>query len=146
VLRFSSSEVLVSRRHEPVRELVSIDTCIWVQFFNRPQSRDKMAVDALLDDDRGASIGPIFSEILLGFRRDEHADWVASVLRGLQFPPVSWNERRAAARLGRQLVAKGRNLPLSDLVIAAAPLERNIAAFTTDSHFELTSGLNRQDP
>lgn len=65
-----------------VRELVLIDTCIWVQFFNRPQSRDKKAVDALLDDDRVALVGPIVTEVLLGFRRDDHADWVASVLRG----------------------------------------------------------------
>ena len=44
--------------------IVLIDTCIWVPFFNRPQSPEKKAVDALLDEDRGALIGPIVAEIL----------------------------------------------------------------------------------
>ncbi len=64
-------------------DLVLIDTCIWVPFFNRPQSAEKKAVDALLDEDRAVLIGPILAEILQGFRRDDRADWVASSLRGL---------------------------------------------------------------
>jgi hypothetical protein len=50
-----------------VAELVLVDTCIWVPFFNRPYSGEKQAVDELLDDDRGALIGPVLTEILLGF-------------------------------------------------------------------------------
>jgi hypothetical protein len=61
-----------------VQDLVLVDTCIWVPFFNRPRSRDKLAVDELLDADRAALVGPIVAEVLLGFRRDEQADWVAS--------------------------------------------------------------------
>lgn len=126
-----------------VQELVLVDTCIWVQFFNRPQSRDKQAVDALLDDDRAVLIGPILCEVLLGFRRNEQADWVASSLRGLHFLQITWQEWRAAARLGRQLAAQGHALPLSDLVIAAVALERSIAVYTTDPHFDLVPNLHR---
>ena len=35
-----------------VADLVLVDTCIWVPFFNRPNSSEKQAVDELLDDDR----------------------------------------------------------------------------------------------
>lgn len=56
-----------------VQDLVLIDTCIWVPFFNRPRSREKQSVDELLDDDRAALVGPILTEVLLGFRRDERA-------------------------------------------------------------------------
>lgn len=128
------------------RELVLVDTCIWVQFVNRPQSRDKKAVDALLDDDRAALIGPIVAEILLGFRRDDQADWVASVLRGPHFLQVTWQEWRAAARLGRQLTAAGHGLPLSDLVIAAVALERNLTVYSTDRHFDTLPDLRRYGP
>lgn len=126
-----------------VQELVLIDTCIWVQFFNRPQSRDKKAVDALLDDDRAALIGPVLTEVLLGFRRNEHADWIASALRGLHFLEVNWSDWGSAARLGRQLIANGHTLPLSDLVIAAVALERDIGVYTTDPHFNLFPSLKR---
>src|SRR5439155_12808363 len=114
------------------RDLVLVDTCVWVPFFNRPASSTKQAVDALLDDDRAALVGPILTEVLLGFHRDDHADWVASVLRGLHFLDVTWGEWRGAARLGRRLAAGGHALPLSDLVIAAVALERELAVFTTD--------------
>jgi predicted nucleic acid-binding protein len=106
---------------------------MWVPFFNRPGSSVKHAVDTLLDDDRAALVGPIVTEVLLGFRRDDHADWVASVLRGLHFFDPSWAEWRGAARLGRQLAADGHVLPLSDLVIAAVALERQIAVYRRSS-------------
>jgi hypothetical protein len=57
-------------------ELVLVDTCIWVPFFNRPQSPEKRVVDQLLDEDRVALVGPILTEVLQGFRRDEQADWL----------------------------------------------------------------------
>jgi predicted nucleic acid-binding protein len=129
-----------------IQEMVLVDTCIWVPFFNRPQSREKHAVDLLLDEDRAALVGPILTEVLLGFRRDEQADWVASVLRGLHFLEVTWKEWRAAARLGRQLIANGHSLPLSDLAIAAVALERGIAVYTSDPHFDLIPNLKRYAP
>lgn len=112
-----------------------------MQFFNRPQSDEKLAIDALLEDDRAAIVGPILSEILLGFRRDDQADWVASVLRGLHYVQPTWDEWRAAARLGRELKAKGHHLPLSDLVVGAVAKERRISVYTTDPHFDLMADV-----
>ena len=127
-------------------ERILIDTCIWVPFFNRPHSQEKQEVDELLDDDRAALIGPILAEVLLGFRRDEHADWVASVLRGLHFVETTWEDWRTAARLGRRLIANGHSLPLSDLVLAAVALERDLAVYSTDPHFNLIPDLKRYSP
>jgi len=52
-------------------DLVLIDTCIWVGYFNRRQSSERRTVDLLLDDDRAAITGMILAEVLQGFRRDE---------------------------------------------------------------------------
>jgi predicted nucleic acid-binding protein len=129
-----------------IQNLVIIDTCIWVPFFNRPRSAEKQAVDVLLDDDRAALIGPILTEILIGFRRDEQADWVASVLHGLQFFEPSWDEWQSAAELGRHLMAAGHKLPQSDLIIAAVAKSRNYAVYTNDPHFDLIANLVRYTP
>jgi predicted nucleic acid-binding protein len=126
-----------------IADLVLVDTSIWIPFFNRPQSREKHSLDELLDDDRAALMGPVLTEILLGFRRDEHADWVASELRGLQFVPVTWNDWRAAAKLGRGLIANGHVLPQTDLVLAAVALAHDYAVFSNDPHFELVPNLKR---
>lgn len=125
------------------RDLVLIDSGIWVQFFNRRHSREKQAVDELLDDDRAALIGPILTEVLLGFRRDEQADWVASLLRGLHFLETTWDDWRSAARMGRKLIATGQTLPLSDLVLAAVALRHDSSLYSTDPHFDLIHELKR---
>jgi len=128
-------------------DLVVIDTCSWVPFFNRPQSAEKLAVDILLEEDRAAILGPILAEILQGFHRhQDRADWVASMLRGLHYLQLEWDDWRAAAQLGRQLAGQGHRLPLSDLAIAAVALRADAAVFTTDPHFDLIPGLKRFIP
>ena len=122
---------------------VLIDTCIWVGFFNRQTSRERVTVDSLLDEDRAAITGIILAEILQGFRRDEQADWVASSLRGLHDLEATWDDWRTAAKLGRQLAAIGHRLPLTDLVISAIALRSDCAIITTDSHFDLIADLKR---
>ncbi len=123
--------------------LVLIDTCIWIPFFNRPHSAEKRIVDALLDEDRVAIIGPILAEVLLGFRRTEHADWVASALRGTHERVLEWDDWRHAAQLGRGLAARGHQLPLTDLVVAAVALRHDVAVYSSDPHFDVVPNLKR---
>ena len=125
---------------------VLVDTCIWVPFFNRPQSAEKKAVDALLDDDRAALIGPIVTEILQGFPREAQADYVASLLRGALYLEITWEDWQEAARLGRRLVASGHRLPLSDLILAAVAIRVDAEVYTSDPHFDLMLRLNRHRP
>ena len=127
----------------PQNDLVFIDTCIWVGFFNRRQSSERNTVDALLDDDRAAITGMILAEVLQGFRRDEQADWAASSLQGLHNIEPVWDDWRAAAKLGRQIAANGHRLPLTDLVIAALALRYDHAVLSTDPHFDLITDLRR---
>ena len=99
-------------------ECVFVDTCIWASFFRNAGSPEKAAVDDLLDNDRVALVGPLVTEVLLGFRRKDQADWVASRLQLAHYVEVAWEDWRAAANLGRDLAAKGNQLPLTDLVVA----------------------------
>jgi predicted nucleic acid-binding protein len=124
-------------------DLVLVDTLIWSAFFSKPASTEKQAVDLLLDEDRVALIGPILSEVLRGFRRTEEADWVASRLRLAHYLEPNWEDWRNAATLGRQLAAKGHDLPLTDLVIAALAIRVQAFVFTTDPHFNLIPELKR---
>ena len=126
--------------------LVFVDTCIWVPFFNRPHSAEKRSVDALLDDDRAALIGPIVTEILQGIPREPQADYVASLLRGMRCPEIIWNDWPEAARLGRRLAAAGHCVPLSDLVLATVARRLDAEVYSTDPHFDLITDLKRFSP
>ena len=130
----------------PTLDLVLIDTCMWVPFFNRPHSPVKRAVDELLDEDRAALIGLVVVEILCGFHRDDQADWVASVLRGLHLVEAAWDDWRLAAKLGRQVASQGHRLPLTDLCLAAVALRRDCAVYSSDPHFDLIPNLKRYNP
>lgn len=126
--------------------LVLIDTCIWIPFFNRPQSEEKRIVDALLDDDRAALIGPIATEILQGIPREPQAAYIASLLRGLRCLEVGWKDWIEAARLGRRCAATGHRLPLSDLILAAVAIRHVAEIYTTDPHFDLLGEIVRFVP
>jgi hypothetical protein len=91
-----------------MEDWVFVDTCIWSSFFEKPSSPEKIAVDTLIDADRVALVGPVLSEVLLGFRRKDQADWVASRLRLAHYMEATWDHWRAAAELGREL-APGEN-------------------------------------
>jgi len=124
-------------------DCVIVDTCIWASFFSKPSSAEKRAVDDLLDTDRVALIGPIVAEVLLGFRRKDQADWVASRLRLAHYVETNWDDWRAAADLGRDLAAKGHRLPLTDLVVAAVAKRLDAFVYSTDPDFDLIDDLKR---
>jgi predicted nucleic acid-binding protein len=124
-------------------DLVLIDTGIWSAFFSKPASPEKRALDALLDEDRVALTGPVLAEVLRGFRRTDQADWVASRLRLAHYLEPAWEDWRNAAALGREIAAKGYDVPLTDLVIAALARRVQAFVFTSDPHFDLIPGLKR---
>jgi predicted nucleic acid-binding protein len=127
-------------------EWVIIDTCIWAAFFGKPAPSEKAAVDALLDDDRVAILGPILAEVLLGFRRKDQSDWVASRLRQAHELAIEWEDWREAANLGRNLIANGDRLPLTDLVVATVAIRHDVFVYSTDPHFDRIPNLKRFSP
>jgi len=126
-----------------MEEWVFVDTCIWASSFGKANSPEKVAVDDLLDADRVALLGPIVAEVLLGFRRKDQADWVASRLQLAHYLEAGWDDCRSAADLGRDLAAKGNKLPLTDLVVAIVAERCHASVYTIDPHFDVIPDLKR---
>jgi predicted nucleic acid-binding protein len=122
---------------------VFVDTCVWASFFTRPSSREKLAVDVLLARDRVALVGPVVAEVLRGFHRREQADWAGSRLRLAHYATADWDDSRHAANLGREQAKFGRDLPITDLVLAVVALRLNAYVYTSDPHFDGIEGLRR---
>ena len=97
-----------------MEDWVFVDTCIWASFFTRPTSREKLAVDVLLAQDRVALVGPVVAEVLRGFRRQEQADWAGSRLRLAHYATADWDDWRHAAHLAREQAGLGRDLPITE--------------------------------
>ena len=126
-----------------MEDWVFVDTCIWSSFFGKPSSPEKGAVDALLDADRVALVGPVVSEVLLGFRRKDQADWVVSRLRLAHYVEANWDDWRPPQTWAHEVAAKGNRLPLTDLVVATV-VKRCLAwVYTSDPHFDCLHDLKR---
>ena len=126
-----------------MEDWVFVDTCIWASFFTRPSSREKLAVDDLLAQDRVALVGPVVAEVLHGFRRQEQADGAGSRLRLAHSVTAEWNDWCQAAPLGREQAGLGRDLPITDLALAAVALRLDAYVYTTDPHFDGIDGIKR---
>jgi predicted nucleic acid-binding protein len=88
-------------------------------------------------------VGPVIVEILQGIAREAQANYVASLLRGVRYLEISWDDWQEAGRLGRRLAAAGHGLPMSDLILAAVARRTSAEVFTTDPNFDLVADLHR---
>ncbi|NLX98303.1 MAG: PIN domain-containing protein [Rhodopirellula sp.] len=129
-----------------MQDWVFVDTCIWASFFTKPHSTEKLAVDSLIDAGHVALLGPLVAEVLLGCRRKNEADWVASRLRAAHYVEIDWNDWRSAADLGRELASLGHRLPLTDLVVAGVAKRLNAHVYSVDPHFDHVPDLKRYWP
>jgi len=68
---------------------------------------------------------------------------VASRLRLAHYIEPTWDDWRNAAALGRELAAKGHDIPLTDLVIATVARRAKAAVFSSDPDFDLIPDLKR---
>lgn len=126
-----------------MEDWVFVDTCIWASFFTRPSSREKLVVDELLAQDRVALRGPVVAEVLRGFRRQEQAEWAGSRLRLAHCVTAEWDDWCHAAQLGREQAKLGRDLPITDSILAAVAIRLKSHVYTTDPHFDGIDGIKR---
>ncbi len=127
-------------------ESILIDTCMWAQHFKRPQGGTHDTIRTLLLQDRVILVGPVVTEVLIGFRRHDQAAWASSVLKAVRLDPLLWKDWKEAAELGRQQIANGNELPLTDLVVVAVAQDRGYAVYSDDPHFDLFPELKRFTP
>ena len=68
---------------------------------------------------------------------------MSSLLQGVRFLKIDWDDWTTAAGLGRRLAADGHRLPLSDLVLAAVSIRLDAEIYSIDPHFTLIAELKR---
>ena len=126
--------------------MVIADTSVWVPFFNRPESDEKRAIDALIDERRLALVGMVLAELLQGCRTSKETDTILSKLTGLRFLEMGFSTWRRTGELSASLRRKGVTIPLSDIVIAALALEHRCQVYALDPHFQQIPGLSLYKP
>jgi predicted nucleic acid-binding protein len=121
-----------------MKNLVLIDTSGWICFFSRRGfAETKMAISALLDEDRVAITGPILIELTQGTRTVAEKENITRYIRGIHWLSVTDDHWQKAAEMAFNLRRKGITSSAIDTLIATLAIEYNCHLLHKDSHFEL---------
>ena len=116
------------------------DTTVWIEFF-RARSKTGDILESLIKEGSVWLCGTVLFEILQGVRTEEEKSNVLEMLSDLPYVEMSQSLWQKASEISASLRKIGLNLPISDILIAAAAIRNNFSVFTLDNHFEQIPGL-----
>ena len=120
---------------------IIVDTCVWIEFFRKPESEITLHLKDLLRESKVIMVGMVLAEILQGVKAPKEASLVKESLEKLPYLKMTRDIWESAGRKSATLRASGLTIPLSDLIIACAALSEVHEIFTIDPHFEKVDGL-----
>ncbi|MBW2616310.1 MAG: PIN domain-containing protein [Deltaproteobacteria bacterium] len=120
---------------------IIVDTCVWIEFFRKPESKLTLHLKSLLRERKVIMVGMVMAEILQGVKAPKEATLVKQNLEKLPYLEITRNIWEAAGEISASLRGTGITIPLSDLIIAGAALSGDHEIFTIDPHFEKVDGL-----
>lgn len=121
--------------------MVIADTSVWISFFNRPASVEKRTLDVLIDSDEVAITGVVLAELLQGCRTPKERDALKETILALPYVETTQPIWIRAGETSSALLRRGITLPIPDLIVAAAALERQFQVYSIDRHFQRIPGL-----
>ena len=127
-------------------DLVVVDSSVWVQFLNVPDSEERHQVTGLINRGIAATTGVIVAEVLHGARSREHFRDLSEMMAGLHYLETTRRVWDSVAELTFVLKSRGATVPMPDLVIATVAMEYRCRLLTRDQSFERIPGLILYSP
>jgi len=126
-------------------ESVLLDTSVWVDALQGRTTKIVNKTQALLNEDRVLTCGPVLFEIKRGIRSAERKKVLPlfEALVRLPFDDTLWD---LAGDLDASLRKKGITVPPMDILIAQISLYHKVSLFTLDEHFHSVPGLKLFKP
>lgn len=121
-------------------ESILLDTSVWVDALQGRTTKIVNKTQALLNEDRVLTCGPVLFEIKRGIRGAERKKVLPlfEALVRLSFDDTLWD---LAGYLDASLRKKGITVPPMDILIAQICLYHKVSLFTLDEHFHSVPGL-----
>jgi len=118
--------------------MVLVETSIWIEFFQHPDSLYTIKLENLIKDhNRAALCGIILQETLQGIKKGSSYEITKERLCKLPFINTERKTYLYASYLYRTLRSKGITVPSVDVTIASLAVLHKIPLFTKDSHFKI---------
>lgn len=117
--------------------MILVDTSVWIDFLQDPDSLYAAKLEGLIQDSNRAVIcGIVLQEILQGIKDNESYSATKERLSRLPFINTDKEISIYASSLYRTLRIRGITIPSGDVNIAAIAILRKIPLFTKDDHFK----------
>ena len=118
--------------------MILVDTSIWIDFFQHPDSSYTVKLENLIKDNNSAVIcGIILQETLQGIKDNKSYELAKDRLLKLPFINTDKEIYLSASYLYRKLRNKGITIPSIDVTIASIAALKKIPLFTKDKHFKI---------
>ncbi|MCH9009513.1 MAG: PIN domain-containing protein [Chloroflexi bacterium] len=126
--------------------MVIADTSAWIAFQTKPDSEFGRQFDALLAGDEIVMVGPVLAELLQGARSESDFSFFAERLGALAFLEADQATWIKAGELNYQLRARGRIIPMADLIVSALAIQHGIPVYTSAKDYQEVPGLQIYEP
>ena len=123
-----------------MKDNILADTSVWIEFF-KARSATGDALEKLIKEHRVWTCGIVLFELIKGVKSEAEKTSILETLLSLEYiemSPLLWKN---AGEVAASLKKAGKNLPMSDIFIAALAIEHNLQIFTLDKHFEQIPGV-----
>ncbi|MCG8338555.1 MAG: PIN domain-containing protein [Proteobacteria bacterium] len=121
---------------------VLVDTSIWIEFFNHPESKNGEKLERLIVDDRVVCSGIILAELLQGAKIEKEYRAIKDNMIVFPFLEANYETWLFTGKTAYDLRRKGITVPISDTLIATLAKENNCLVFSLDNHFKKVPGIN----
>lgn len=108
------------------------DSCVWIEFLS---SKGFGELEDQVLSGEIAICGTVIAEVLSGVRKESEAEILKRRFASLPYLAETRDVFEHAAALYRKLRKSGKNVPLSDCVIASVCLINEVRLLTVDKHF-----------
>lgn len=126
--------------------MVIADTSAWIAFQTKPDSEFGRQFDALLAGDEIVMVGPVLAELLQGARSESDFSFFAERLGALAFLEADQATWIKAGELNYKLRARGRIIPMADLIVTALAIQHGIPVYTSAKDYQEVPGLQIYEP
>lgn len=125
--------------------MILVDTCVWIDFFNHPQSVYAQGLKNLIENDEDICLTDLgLTEILQGIKDDKIFHQVKEYLA--RFPILKASNLESyvqAANISRLCRRKGKAITKTiDMVISVIAIENGCTLFSKDKDFEIIASCS----
>jgi len=113
-----------------------VDTSAWIAFLRPGSTSMSNQVEALIEQDAAAIVGPVLAELLQGVKGQREAQQLRRVMSILPYREITREDWQSAGEELNGLRRRGVKVPLTDALIAAVARRLDQLVLTLDGHFD----------